>query len=111
MDPFIRKCTVLKVVDGDTLDVEIDVGFHMKAVHRIRLLGINTPETKTDTKVAGLAAKDFVISWLAENPGPYYIRTERSDVFGRWLAKFMAMDGRCLNDILLETGHAVPYKA
>lgn len=111
MDPFIRKCEVVRVIDGDTIDVQIDFGFHMKATHRLRLLRVNTPEMKGETKTAGLAAKTFTQEWIeAHKDRGFYIRTEKSDVFGRWLAELMTADGESLNDELLKTGQAVPFK-
>ena len=62
------KCTILKVIDGDTVDVDIDLGFGVwMRKERIRILGIDTPESRTRDKVEkvyGNLAKDFVKSYL-----------------------------------------------
>ena len=66
---FHYRCEVTRVVDGDTIDVDIDLGFNIKYSERVRLLGINTPETRTrdlEEKAKGLEAKDFVINWLED---------------------------------------------
>ena len=61
------KCKMVKVVDGDTVDVDIDLGFGVwMQKQRIRLYGIDTPESRTsdpEEKKYGLAAKDFLKKW------------------------------------------------
>lgn len=105
------RSTLSRVVDGDTIDVIIDSGFHATRVERLRLLGINCPEMKED---AGRAAKEFTTEWIREawsdTPWPLVIQTEKSDAFGRYLAYvWRTFDGRCLNDDLLDSGNAVPF--
>ena len=67
---FEYKCKVVKVVDGDTVDLDIDLGFGVwLRKQRIRLYGIDTPESRTSDdveKVYGLAAKDFLINGLMQ---------------------------------------------
>jgi len=121
-DPYIRKCRILKVIDGDTLEVEIDLGFNMRMTERVRLLGINCPEMKGTTKAAGEAAHYFVEEWLLDNAGPtvgedggifdygiVFMRSEKDDSFGRWLALIETEEGLNLNQAILEAGHAVPW--
>lgn len=108
------RAQLVRVIDGDTLDVTIDQGLHTHRTERVRLLGVNTPETKGPTRPAGLAAAAFVTDWLATVPfdedWPLIVRTERDDAFGRWLARVWRVnDGRCLNDDLLAAGHAIPF--
>jgi micrococcal nuclease len=58
---------VLRVVDGDTIDVMVDLGFDIKTKKRVRLYGINAPETRTrdkDEKVRGYESKEFLINFL-----------------------------------------------
>ena len=120
IEPFSYRVTVTKVVDGDTLDVDIDLGFRMRLEkQRLRLLGVNTPELKGKTRAAGLRAKDFTEQWLSTHKD-LVIRTrkqkpkqEEQDSFGRYLAQIWgtAQDGRqlCLNDALLCSRNAVPF--
>ena len=64
---YTYKAKCLRVVDGDTLDAQIDLGFDTHKVIRIRLVGINTPESRTrdlEEKARGLAAKQFVVDAL-----------------------------------------------
>jgi micrococcal nuclease len=106
---------VTRVVDGDTIDCDLDLGFDIKYHVRIRLVGINTPESRTrdlEEKARGLAAKDFVGRWLLEHAGMApIIQTSLDDrgKFGRVLGRILNQDGVCLNDVLIEEGHAVPY--
>lgn len=107
------RARVERVVDGDTLDVTIDQGLHTHRSERLRLLGVNTPEVKGPTKMAGRLATIYVEDWLAEAEGPWpiVVQTARGDAFGRWLARVWRADGRCLNDDLLAAGHAVVFMA
>lgn len=117
------RAEVLRVVDGDTLDVRIDVGFHMTTVQRLRLLGVNTPEKRASDQAVrerALAAEAFACEKLGmhlpfEQRPKIIITTEKDDAFGRWLANVQVCDATdsptyCLNAGLLAEGHAVPYK-
>ena len=105
----------VKVIDGDTLDVALDAGFRNFREERLRLLGLNTPERKGETRKAGDAARLFVVDWLSWLEGmewPLTIQTAKSDAFGRYLARiWRTTDGRCLNEDLLAAGHAVVFMA
>ena len=120
MEPFAYRVTLLRVVDGDTLDVDIDLGFSMKlAGQRLRLLRVNTPERKGKTKTAGDAAWRFAKEWLGSH-GNIMIRSRKAepghaveDSFGRILAEVFGDNEHgeqaCLNSALLDSGHAVPF--
>ena len=87
MNPFIYKATVERVVDGDTIDVMLDLGFSIYQKGRVRLTGIDTPESRTRDKVEkkyGLAAKQFLVDWTAKYD---YILVEstKKGKFGRIL--------------------------
>lgn len=120
------SATVLRVVDGDTLHVDIDLGFRFRFETIIRLYGINAPEMKT-RRVApeGVAARQFVIDWLVANatdvmvpatpihihgmwPVMLQTRKDRQEKYGRYLGIVVA-NGSNLNDAMVATGHAVPY--
>ena len=67
---YIYNAKCIKVVDGDTIDAQIDLGFDTHKVIRIRLVGINAPESRTrdlEEKTRGLAAKQFVIDILKKH--------------------------------------------
>jgi micrococcal nuclease len=110
------KGKLRRVVDGDTIDVEIDLGFRMKTEQRIRLKGIDTPEIYRQKKDSeeykkGQAAKEFVERRFAENSGEFTIRTDKlPGVYGRFIGIFIFDDSDLsLNDELLDKGHAEKY--
>jgi micrococcal nuclease len=111
-----KIANVLKVVDGDTLDLEIDLGLRSFVKHRIRLIGIDTAELKSPDEVQrakALAAMHFVSEWLDLNREKgLMIETFKSDVYGRWLGKiFPTRDERdSLNAALLHEGLAVRWQ-
>ena len=91
------NCTIRRVVDGDTVDVDIDLGFDMW-IHneRVRLFGIDTPESRTrdlEEKKAGLFAKDVVLHYLPEG-SKQILRTHKDKVgkYGRVLGEFVIYD-------------------
>lgn len=104
---------LVRVIDGDTLLLALDVGFASVRTERVRLLGINTPEVVGATRAAGLAATRFVEAWVlpSTEPWPLMVQTVKTDAFGRYLALvWRRSDGASLTDDLLAAGHAVPYK-
>jgi len=107
---------VLKVVDGDTVDVDINLGFGIVLTdERVRIMGIDTPESRTSDKVEkvfGLAAKARLKELLDEEA--ILITTEdkhgedMKGKFGRVLGDFR-VGGKTVSEILIEEGHAVAY--
>ena len=88
------NCNVVKVVDGDTVDVDIDLGFGMWLKNeRIRLYGIDTPESRTrdpEEKQAGLYAKKVVQDYLPKNkPATLVTIKDKGGKFGRTLGMFI----------------------
>jgi micrococcal nuclease len=108
---------LLKCVDGDTVDVDIDLGFGVWLKdERVRIMGIDTPESRTSDKVEkvfGTAAKNR-LKELLENGGKL-ITTENKDgedmkgKFGRILGDFRTPDGQLVTDIMIQEGHCVAY--
>lgn len=107
---------VLKVVDGDTVDVDIDLGFGIVLTdERVRIMGIDTPESRTSDqieKLFGLAAKERLKELLGEET----VLITKDDKhgedmkgkFGRVLGDFR-VGGKTVTEILIEEGHAVAY--
>jgi micrococcal nuclease len=111
------KCTIVRVIDGDTVDVDIDLGFGIiMADERVRIMGIDTPESRTSDKVEklfGKAAKARLQELLGETS---VLRTQinkngedMKGKFGRVLGDFVAKDGRMVTEVMTEEGHCVPY--
>ena len=111
------RAKILKVIDGDTVDVDIDLGFGMW-IHneRVRIMGIDTPESRTSNDIEkkfGLAAKERLKELLGETA---ILKTQidkkgedMKGKFGRILGNFKTEDGRICAKILCEEGHAVAY--
>ena len=113
------KCKILRVVDGDTVDVDIDLGFGVwMHKERVRMMGIDTPESRTRDKVEkafGIASKDRLKELLPIG-SIQVLKTEidrsgedKKGKFGRILGDFLTDDERRCTDILVEEGHAVAY--
>ena len=111
---YIYKIKVTRVVDGDTIDAEIDLGFDLKLNKRIRLYGINTPETRTrdkEEKKRGLAAKKFLQQIVDEQEGILFLKSLDQGKFGRCIGVLFErdFDDQSINDVLVQEGHAVEY--
>ena len=110
------RCKLRRVVDGDTVDVDIDLGFGIWQMNeRVRIMGIDTPESRTRNKIEkkfGLAAKAKLKSILGKiTVLKTTINKKGVDMkgkFGRVLGDFL-VDGKKVTEIMCKTGHAVPY--
>ncbi len=113
------RCEIVRVVDGDTVDVDIDLGFGVwMRKERVRIHGIDTPESRTSDKaekVYGLAAKEFVKSYLKAGSAQTLVtEKDKTGKFGRILGKFKVYDGLTdsqitLGEIMIREHHAVEY--
>lgn len=97
----------LRVIDGDTLEVQVDLGFDVHVKQRVRLLGVNCPEHGT---VGGEDATAFTKGWLQQFGPDLTLRTvrDRKEKYGRYLGVIVAST-RILNEDLVTNGHAVDY--
>ena len=105
------SATLIKIVDGDTVDVLIDLGFNTTKKERVRLLGIDTPESATKDlaeKKLGIEAKEYIIQWFTKNT-PFRLQTTKDDKYGRILGVFTGLDGKTLNTRLVDEGYAWAY--
>jgi micrococcal nuclease len=110
---YVKKVT--KVVDGDTIDVDIDLGFDISFSSRVRLAGIDTPESRTADKAEkalGLEAKAYLKAAI-DSAKTVVIKTEKmnsSEKYGRILG-WLYLDGDTIsvNDHMINDGHAWGY--
>ena len=111
------KVKVVRVIDGDTVDVDIDLGFGVwLRKERVRIMGIDTPESRTRDKVEkafGLASKAKLKELLKNGA---ILKTQVSKKgedmkgkFGRILGDFILEDDRKVTEVLIKEGHAVAY--
>ena len=104
-----------RVVDGDTCDALIDLGFDTWIKKRIRFKGVDTWECRTrdlDEKKKGLAAKEFTKNLLENSDGgKFALRSHGVGKYGRVLGElFVKGETKSVNDLLLENGHAYEYE-
>ena len=113
------KCKIVKIIDGDTVDVDIDLGFGVWLhKERIRLYGIDTPESRTrdlEEKKYGLKAKEMVETFMPVGSIQTLItEKDKSGKFGRILGKFRVHEPHLdryviLNDFMVDNHYAVQY--
>lgn len=114
--PYEYKAKFKKVIDGDTLILDIDLGFNIVLSNQnVRLIGIDTPESRSKDKIEkifGILSKKAVEEFMkAEDE--IIIQTvfndDNEDKFGRILGKIITSSKVCLNDWLIKFNYAVPY--
>ncbi|MGG7653520.1 thermonuclease family protein [Kocuria rosea] len=104
--PYRYAARIVRWVDGDTVDLVVDLGFHLSVTTRFRLYGVDTPERGR----SGFGEATAFCERLA--PVGSVVRIESfkaADSFGRWLALVYTLDGVNINGALVEHGLAVPY--
>ena len=119
MEKYIYKAKLEKVIDGDTVDALIDLGFDTWVKKRIRYKGIDTWESRTkdlDEKKLGLAAKDRnkeLLESVSSKPGYFRLRSHGVGKYGRVLGEVFVKDIEGIeynvNQTLIDEGHAYVY--
>ena len=110
-----RVKKLINVIDGDTIDVDIDLGFDISLLRRVRMAGIDTPESRTTNKaekVLGLESKEY-LKKIMKDSKTIVIKTElpdSSEKYGRILG-WVYLDGatKSINEQMIEDGYAWPY--
>lgn len=114
---YTYRATVLHVVDGDTVDLSVSLGFEMAYKARFRLVGINTPESYGPAACdEGRAAKQYLVDLLREGT-PLVVKTtkDKKEKYGRFLAELFVLDAdgqplaKSVNQTMIEVGHAKAY--
>lgn len=110
-----RVSEVVHIVDGDTIDLELDLGFGVKLVERFRLAGIQAPELRRETMEAARAAS----VWLETNArmlasaSKLYVESVKADGFRRWLGTLLELQNdhtfSSLNQKMINEGIVKPY--
>jgi endonuclease YncB( thermonuclease family) len=110
-ETYARKLAeVIRVKDGDTILGRLDLGYYVSVTCTLRFRGIDAPEKGT---VEAAEATDFLTRFLEmELPVGIYVVTHRfaRDPYGRYLADLYTAKGASVNQLLLDSGFAVPYK-
>lgn len=117
---YTYRFRVSRVIDGDTVEGRLDLGCHVEQTVRLRLLGINAPELKGTTNVAGIAARGYLGNLLAKygdsTPAGYEViaqtSLDKADKYGRLLATIFGRDAAGdlvnFNERMVHDGQAVP---
>ncbi len=113
-NPFVyNNVTLVRVVDGDTVRLRVDLGFHLFFEDNFRLADIDTPEVRGAEKAKGLVAKGALETMIAEeceNGEGIKIQTYKEGKFGRWLTTLISRKtGDTLNQRMITEGYAKPY--
>ncbi len=108
------RAKVLRWIDGDTVDLEIDLGFRVRLEQRARLAGLNTPEIHSkDAEIQSRAIRAAMLCNRLAFPSTFVtINSKKStadDKYGRWLVEIVIGDGTNLNQELLKQGLAKPW--
>jgi micrococcal nuclease len=106
------RAFVRKVYDGDTITCDIDLGFNViMRNQKLRLVGINTPEVRGESRPEGLKVRDIVRSRISNKWVVIKTHKDKKGKYGRWLGEIYESDTEeSLNQWLLNEGHAVEYK-
>jgi len=103
---------LIRIIDGDTLDAEIDLGFEVFVKKRVRLFGINAPETRTrdlEEKRDGLVTKRRLESLLGASEGKFILKSHGLGKYGRCLGEIF-IDNVNINKLLIKEGLAEVYQ-
>lgn len=111
---YIYDAEVIRVIDGDTIEFLVDLGFGIHFKIKARLHGINTPETRTrdkEEKIAGIKAKFQTKLWCRRNKKNLLVEAHngkriKQGKYGRWLVVVKNKDGESLNQFLLDNDFA-----
>ena len=114
MDKHIYSAKLVRVVDGDTADAMIDLGFNTWVKKRMRFFGVDTWESRTrnlEEKKKGLAAKDYVKDLLENSDeGKFLLKSHGVGKYGRVLGElFVKGSEKSVNELLKDNGHAYEY--
>lgn len=102
---------VIRIIDGDTIEILIDIGFNIFHKEKVRLNRIDTPEIHSKNefeKKLGKEAIDYLQAWI-EKQNSLSIRTSKDDKYGRILGEIYGDSSKSINDLLIENGYAWEY--
>ena len=106
---YTYKARITKVYDGDTVTADIDLGFGvLLKKQKLRLLGINAPELRGDSRPHGILSRDFLRDLILDKDVILKTYKDKKGKYGRLLTEIY-LDTENINEIMLHEGHAVRY--
>jgi len=99
------RAHVLKIYDGDTITVRVDLGFHTHRIERLRLARIDAWEVRGEERPAGLVARDWLRSQILDRDVIVQTIKDKTGKYGRYIAEVETLDGRKINDLIVANGH------
>jgi len=109
-EPYVYRVLGYRVIDGDSVECLVDLGFRARFQANFRVFGINAPEVrKLDERPAGEVAMYAAERWLGRHANGLVVRSVDLDKFGRPLGTFISSTGDTLSGFMLREGLAVPY--
>ena len=106
---FEYRALVKKVYDGDTITADIDLGFGIVLQNqKIRLLGVNAPEVRGNSRKAGLKSRNYLRSKILNKWVTIKTHKDKKGKYGRWLAEIL-LNSQSINKTLIIEGHAEEY--
>ena len=108
MEKYIYRAKLERVVDGDTLDASIDLGFDVIVRKRIRLVGINTPEVRGEEREEGLKSRDWLREKILDKQITLRTAKDRKGKYGRWLGAVI-LHSTNINQEMISLGLAEKY--
>ncbi len=103
---FEYQANITRILDGDTFDATVDLGFHTYSKQRFRLLNYSAPEIRGEEREMGLVAKQKLEEMLPVG-SECRIKSEKTEKFGRWLAEIAWSDGQSLSGHLISLGYGL----
>tara|TARA_R100001163_G_C5068498_1_gene208975 strand:- start:21455 stop:21871 length:417 start_codon:yes stop_codon:yes gene_type:complete len=104
---YFYKCTPVRVIDGDSVVLDIDLGLRTWVRHSVRLNDIDAPERRGEDKEMGQRSTEF-LRWLLSGPHEFICHTIKTGKYGRYLVDLF-VDFNCVNDIMVNEGYAKIY--
>jgi micrococcal nuclease len=108
---YLYRVVLDRVVDGDTVDLWVDLGFRVTTKKRFRLASIDAPEMRGKTHAAGIEAKNRLRSLIIGAGEGLTVASEKTGKWGRWLGTLYDASGNSINQRMIDEGHATPYGA
>lgn len=106
-DLYVRSAVVERVIDGDTVVLDVDLGFYLTTKQTVRIAYINAPEVTGEQKADGLNAKFWLEGVLPPGAKVTVQTVKPKDKYGRYLATIMLYDGSYVHDLIVAAGHAL----